>query len=81
MNFRNIQTLGPANTPSGLRRCSPFSGLRSVFLLILIVVFLSGCYTWREERSFRRECHLNGGTPEFHRTNLGLTTGMRCRYD
>jgi len=49
--------------------------------VVAVLLGLSGCYTWRDERDFRNACHLNGGTPEFERTRWGITYSMRCRYD
>jgi hypothetical protein len=55
-------------------------GIRLVLATIMMLL-LSGCYAWQDERNFREACYLNGGTPEFARTSWGITYSMQCQYD
>lgn len=52
-----------------------------ILTAIAVLLVLSGCYSWRDERDFRNACYLNGGIPEFKRTSWGITYSMECRYD
>jgi hypothetical protein len=52
-----------------------------LLLASVVLLALSGCYSWKDERHFRNACYANGGTPEFNRTRWGITYGMKCRLD
>ncbi len=52
-----------------------------LLLASVVLLALSGCYSWKDERHFRNACYANGGHAGVQPHPVGDHLRMKCRLD